>query len=42
VGKLGIQLGIDMAGNILKEFVPDLYRKLRGKKHAPPYSGMRP
>jgi hypothetical protein len=36
---LGIQLAIDMAGNILKEFAPDLYRKLSGKKHAPPYSG---
>jgi hypothetical protein len=33
VGKLGIQLGIDMAGNILKEFIPDLYRKLGSKKH---------
>ena len=33
VGKLGIQLGIDMAGNILKEFTPDLYRKLGSKKH---------
>jgi hypothetical protein len=27
VGKLGIQLGVDMAGNILKEFAPDLQRK---------------
>jgi hypothetical protein len=35
-GKLGIQLGIDMAGNILKEFAPDLHRKFRGKKHANP------
>ena len=33
VGKLGIQLGVDMAGNILKEFTPDLYRKLGSKKH---------
>jgi hypothetical protein len=31
-GKLGIQLGVDMAGNILKEFAPDLYRKLGSKK----------
>jgi hypothetical protein len=31
-GKLGIQLGVDMAGNILKEFAPDLHRKLR-KRH---------
>jgi hypothetical protein len=33
LGKLGIQLGVDMAGNILKEFTPDLYRKLGSKKH---------
>jgi hypothetical protein len=33
VGKLGIQLGVDMAGNILKEFTPDLYHKLGSKKH---------
>lgn len=26
--KLGIQLGVDMAGNVLKEFWPDLQRKL--------------
>jgi hypothetical protein len=32
VGKLGVQLGLDMAGNILKEFVPDLARK-RHKFH---------
>jgi hypothetical protein len=32
VGKLGIQLAVDMAGNILKEFAPDLYRKLGSKK----------
>jgi hypothetical protein len=32
--KLGIQLGFDMAGNILKEFAPDLCRKCSGKKHA--------
>jgi hypothetical protein len=37
--KLGIQLGVDMAGNILKEFAPDLYRKFSGRKHAPSYSG---
>ncbi len=29
--KLGIQLGVDMASNILKEFWPDLERKLRRK-----------
>jgi hypothetical protein len=33
---LGIQLAVDMTGNILKEFTPDLYRKFRGKKHAAP------
>lgn len=27
--KLGAQIGVDMAGNILKEFWPDLQRKLR-------------
>ena len=32
-GKLAIQLAIDMAGNILKEFAPDLHRKLGKKKH---------
>jgi hypothetical protein len=34
--QFGIQIGLDMAGNILKEFAPDLYRKLRGRKHAQP------
>ena len=28
VGKLGTQLGVDMASNILKEFWPDILRKL--------------
>ena len=42
VGKLGIQLGVDMAGNILKEFAPDFYRKVHKKKPAPSYSGTRP
>jgi hypothetical protein len=37
--QLGIQLGIDMAGNILKEFAPDLHRRTTGKKHASSYSG---
>jgi hypothetical protein len=36
--KLGIQLGVDMAGNILKEFAPDLYGKFHRRKHAPSYS----
>jgi hypothetical protein len=29
VSKLGVQLAVDMAGNILKEFWPDLKRKFR-------------
>jgi hypothetical protein len=29
VSKLGMQLGVDMASNILKEFWPDLERKFR-------------
>jgi hypothetical protein len=29
--KLGLQLGVDVAGNILKEFWPDLQRKFRRK-----------
>lgn len=41
-GQLGIQLGIDMAGNILKEFAPDLHRRTPGKKHAHSYSGTSP
>jgi hypothetical protein len=32
--RLGIQLGIDMAGNVLKEFWPDLDQKLSRKHHA--------
>jgi hypothetical protein len=32
--KVAIQLGIDMAGNLLKEFWPDLDRKLSRKPHA--------
>jgi hypothetical protein len=31
VSKLGTQLGVDMASNILKEFWPELQRKLRRK-----------
>jgi hypothetical protein len=38
-GQLGFQLGLDMAGNVLKEFVPDLYRKFSGKKHNPAQPG---
>jgi hypothetical protein len=36
--QLGIQLGIDMAGNILKEFAPDLHRRTPAKKPANSYS----
>ena len=39
VAKLGIQLGVDMAGNILKEFAPDMSRKFSGTRHAASYSG---
>jgi len=31
VSKLGIQVGVDMASNVLKEFWPDLHRKLYPK-----------
>jgi hypothetical protein len=34
ISKLGMQLGVDMTGNILKEFWPDLRRKF-GRKHHP-------
>jgi len=33
VSKLGVQLGVDMAGNILKEFWPELERKFK-RKHS--------
>jgi hypothetical protein len=33
VGKLGLQVGLDMAGNVLKEFWPDLSRKFQ-RKHS--------
>jgi len=39
VARLGIQLGVDMAGNVLKEFAADLSNKFPGKKHATSYSG---
>jgi len=32
-GGLAMQLGLDMAGNIMKEFVPDVYRKFSHKPH---------
>jgi hypothetical protein len=31
--RMGTQVGIDMAGNVLKEFWPDLYNKLSRKHH---------
>ncbi len=33
ISKLGTQLGVDMASNILKEFSPDIYRKFSRKHH---------
>ena len=33
VGKLGMQLGVDMAANVLKEFWPEIQRKFRRKHH---------
>jgi hypothetical protein len=33
VSGLGIQLGVDMASNVLKEFWPDLERKFKRKPH---------
>jgi hypothetical protein len=38
VSKLGVQLGVDMAANILKEFWPDINRKL-SRKHRPGKDG---
>jgi hypothetical protein len=40
--RLGIQLGVDIAGNVLKEFAPDLYSKFPGRKHASCSLGHRP
>jgi len=34
VSSLSVQLGVDMASNILKEFWPDLERKFKRKHHA--------
>ncbi len=34
VSKLGVQLAVDMAANILKEFWPDINRKLSRKQRA--------
>jgi hypothetical protein len=32
VSKLGTQIGVDMAGNVLKEFWPDIHHKLPGHR----------
>jgi hypothetical protein len=39
VSKLGMQVGVDMAANILKEFWPDLERKFRHKHREDRYTG---
>ncbi|HWB83991.1 MAG TPA: hypothetical protein VG675_07615 [Bryobacteraceae bacterium] len=39
---LSIQLGLDMAGNILKEFAPDLHRPFRGRNQTPPQPSRQP
>ncbi|MCU1336508.1 MAG: hypothetical protein JWO19_2089 [Bryobacterales bacterium] len=36
VSKLGVQIGVDMAANVLKEFWPDLNRKFLHKHHGDP------
>jgi hypothetical protein len=33
VSKLGLQVGLDMAGNVMKEFWPDLHKKMSKRKH---------
>ncbi len=33
ISKLGTQIGVDMASNILKEFSPDIYRLFSRRKH---------
>ena len=32
IGKLGLQVGLDAAGNVLKEFWPDVSHKLHRKR----------
>jgi hypothetical protein len=34
ISSLSVQLGVDMASNVLKEFWPDLSRKLKRKHHS--------
>ena len=36
VSKLGMQIGVDMAANILKEFWPEVERKLPWRQHHDP------
>jgi hypothetical protein len=38
VSRLGTQIGVDLASNILKEFWPDLYRKFGRKRSTSPAS----
>jgi len=33
ISKLGAQLGVDMASNIIKEFAPDISRKFSRRHH---------
>jgi hypothetical protein len=40
--KLGVQIGVDMASNILKEFWPDLQRKFRRRQQTDLSSGTEP
>ena len=39
MSKLGVQIGVDMAANVLKEFWPDLDRKVFHKHHGDPGNG---
>jgi hypothetical protein len=39
VSKLGVQIGVDMAANVLKEFWPDLDRRFFHKHHSDPDNG---
>jgi hypothetical protein len=41
VSKLGTQIGVDMVGNILKEFWPDIHRKFTRKKETGDISAIR-
>jgi hypothetical protein len=41
ISKLGTQLGVDMASNILKEFWPDVARNFRRKHNSQPSGSTR-